>query len=297
MSIHLLEMYRIDGKFDEYNETINILEKKTKFLNPKNNTEFNIEKIKNMINNFQYLEALESIKKIKNNNIETKIQSACLYSQLGDKEKSSSIINKISAELAQKKYSDDKMTYLNSYLNICERSLKININNKAQNIYPYDDNNIMKILNDLKNNVINGPNSFKKESGKYSSFNPNTYTENFSTKDFTNEFRYLLFIDKLCLPIIYKEHLEIISISSKRIIETSKNPLWKWSRIIRTNNEKIIEEFFTRELIVSSDKKWSNEIFDNIIKILNLYDDNNRIIHKNILLKVLSRLSIMDRLH
>lgn len=309
LSLYLAEMFRVDGKIKEYTEIIDNIESKINFMSVQQKADFYIEKCKFSISQFDYKKVLKYIEKIDENvSYEVQIKKACIMSQIGEKEKALDMLKKCSASLAQRKYPEDKMASLMSYMNICARSLNFFNDIMSFSDQEFYDNkyNIRKIFNDIKlsvsNDLLLAENKRKREN---SSFNPNSRTISYGTTPtevenaIEDSFRYLLFQDNLCLPPRYSDHVEVIAKAATELIPTSNNPLWKWAYIIRTNDDKIIKNFFSRELIVTSNKELAEKLFDQLMLLLESfpkYENYNRvkkILTKRVIYEVLSRVCII----
>lgn len=309
LSMYLAEMYRIDGEIKEYSEIMKNIELELPYIYIQQKADYYIEKSKFSISQFDYSGALKYIEKIDESiSYEVQIKKACLLSQIGEDNKALDLLKKCSASLAQRSYSEDKTASLTSYMNICARSLNLYKNLDEFSDQDFIDNkyNVRKIFNDAKLRLSNS--LFLAENKKdreKSSFNPNSRTITYGTtpREVTNavedSFKYLLLQDRFCLPVRYSDHTELTARAVIELIPTSKNPLWKWSYIIRTNDNKIIENFFSRELIVTSNNEWLEKLFDELIFLLKSfqkYDDYGkvkRILTQKTIYEVLSRVCIV----
>src|SRR5699024_5119521 len=65
---------------------------------------------------------------------------------------------------------------------------------------------------------------------------------------FNHSFNYILLQDYVCMPI-FRDHKLQIKRACRELIETSENVFWKWSYIVRLNDPKLFETFFTRDKI------------------------------------------------
>lgn len=308
LSLYLAEMYRIDGEIEEYTKTIKNIESKLSYLDVQQRAQYYIERCKFSISQFNYAEVLQYIEKIDENiSYEVQIKKACILSQIGEVEKALDLLKKCSASLAQKFYSEDKIASLTSYMNLCTISLnRYGLEGFSDKDFINNKYNVRNIFTDIKlslsNNLLLAEN---KRQNEKNSFNPNSYTISYGTtsKEIQNamkdSFRYLLFQDYLCLPPVYSDHRELIARAAIELISTSKSSLWKWSYIIRINDEKIIKNFFIKELIVTSDKEWAERLFDQLILLLDSFQKQDdyfrvkRILTQKNIYEVLSRICIV----
>lgn len=312
VALYLLEMYRIDGRNEEYKVLLAKSEKVASTLNGYTREELQIEKCKFLIAVFDYSQAAKEVEKINQNvAIDIQLKKVFLYKQIGEEEKGENLLRKTSAILAQKKYSENKTASLRGYLNICARSL-INGTDEEFNDsfsdkeYYLNAYNVRNIYNQMKNDVSNSLILAHNESrGENLGFNPGTYRVIYGTATrkeqdaVSKPLKYVMFQDLLCLPNTFSDHRDILALGLKEIIQTSQIPIWKWSAIIRTNDSKIINSFFSRELIISSDVKWVEAMFDQLSKLSDVFTsvdkfrNQSRIITQETLFDILTRFSIV----
>lgn len=306
--IYLLEMYRVDGEWDFYdqiNDKIRLIYNK---LEPSEKVQFDIESAKYHLSKFEYNKALEIVNKIEDDSpIELQLKKACLFIQLSERQKALDILKRSSAALAQKAYSEDKTASLLSYMNLCARALNIRdvLNDFTDNDYAANQYNLRKIINDMKDEV--GSDlllASKKSLNVINSFNPGAYRVTYGTtpkeiqKALSTSLRYVMFQDYLALPV-FSDHKEIYALSLMEIIKSSKNPLWKWSSIARIKDKKIIDAFFSRDRIISSERVWAASMFDQLLNLLDCFDSNEsfshseKIISRPLIINLLSRLCIV----
>lgn len=298
--LYLLEMYRIDGKWAEYQQCKKFIEC-FQNINSSNHTEIIIEEIKYNISLLDYENANILVEKFTTNDFVNKIRKAGFYKQLNQIDKANSILEKCSAELAQMKLSDEIYASYLGYLNLCFRSKNWRLDQKySDSSYyenPYNTRNIItkqsadisqKIFEDGKKARIEIP------------FNLNTsqYTINLAGSNesiFKTYFPILLAMDRLCLPF-FPDQLKLLPNIIEKILDSSKNILWKLSLAIRGDDDKSINAIFTRKNLRKLDKSNLINLFKRMIKISNLYlktdTDQRYFISIENLLTVMSRLII-----
>ncbi|AFA47247.1 SIR2 family NAD-dependent protein deacylase [Acetobacterium woodii] len=309
LSMYLAEMYRLDGKIEEYNKITNKIEEIKDSLDGEQTAKYCIEICMSFLSRFDYNNALKQLEKIGENiTYEIQIKKACLLNWLGEEKKASELLKKCSASLAQTTYSENKSTLLISYLYMCSYTTERRLHITGFWEHEFSDNkyNSKKILNDIKlsltSNLLHAQN--KRETIERT-FNPNAQTQHFGTtpieirESLSDSFRYLLFQDNLCLRLQNSDEKEMIAKAATEIVWTSENPLWKWSFIIRTNDEKVVKNYFTRELIVTSNKEWTEKLFDQLMLLLNDFTENEnfrdskKIVTQMVIYTVLPRLCIV----
>lgn len=308
ISIYLLEMYRIDGRNDEYKELLMKVEKESVKLGGYTKEELIIEKCKFFISSFDYIKAKNEIEKIKHEvSLDIHLKKIFLYIQIGNYEQGKDLLRKASAILAQKKYSDNRTASLKGYLNLCAVALSECNNDSFSDEDCYSNSyNVRNIYNKIKNDVTSSLLLVNNESrDERPSFNPCSYRVSYGTTTRKEQnaiiqpFKYIMFQDLLCLPNTFVDHKEILAMALNWIIKTSKNPIWKWSSIIRTNDLNIIDSFFKRELIISSEKENIEIIAGQLFELIASFNKNDKfdiiigIVNKEVIYDILSRFSIM----
>ena len=311
VALYLLEMYRIDGRNEDYKALLARVENVTSELDGYTKEELQIEKCKFLISEFDYVKAAKEVEKIDHHvALDIQLKKVFLYKQIGEDEKGKALLRQASALLSQKKYPENKTASLRGFLNLCARSLinglgeKIDdsFSDKEYNLNAY---NVRNIYNQIKNEVSNSLLLAHTESrGEIPGFNPGTYKVTYGTATrkeqnaVSNPLKYIMFQDLLCLPNTFSDHNDILALALKEIIPTSQIPTWKWSEIIRSNDSKIINSFFTRERIISAETKWVEEMFDQLSKLSEGFPSTRgfrserKIISQKTILDVLSRFSI-----
>ncbi|WP_257823230.1 SIR2 family NAD-dependent protein deacylase [Salipaludibacillus agaradhaerens] len=312
VALYLLEMYRIDGRGQDYTNLLSKIEKVSSNLDGYSKEELRIEKCKFLIASFDYTQVAEEIEKINHGvALDIQLKKIFLYKQIGEDEKGIDLLRKASAVLAQKKYSKNKTASLKGYLNLCARSLMSGMRESfddsfSDKEYYSNSYNVRNIYNQIKNDVSNSLLlAYNESRDEKPGFNPGTYKVTYGTATrkeqdaISKPLKYVMFQDLLCLPNTFSDHKEILALALKGIIPTSPIPTWKWSSIIRTNDTKIINAFFTRELIVSSDIGWIETISDQLFKLVDKFNSEdsfnrtNRIITQETIYDILSRFSIV----
>lgn len=307
--IYLLVMYRIDANEEMYKKYVGKLDEIDTLLNSELRNEYYIELGKHAISVLDYDKAVEYIDNIEpGSKYETAIKKACLLRQINEKEKALGILKECAASLAQKNYSDNKMASLIGYINLCARSILEyghNLDAFSDDDYYTNDYNCRKIVVQSKDIIIEQLFKNKnKENTKEFAFNPNSYTMHY-TMGSTNEgkvintsFQYLLLQDSLCLPV-YRDQKSAIETAVNIINHTSKSPLWKWTRIVSMNDEKMINSYFTRERIYRTEIQFVEQFFDQIMQLWgkiiqkDSLDNVYRVLTEKTIVDILSRLSVI----
>lgn len=304
VALYLLEMYRIDGRNEEYKALLTRVEKVTSTLDGYIKEELQIEKCKFLISEFDYVQVANEVEKIDHNvALDIQLKKVFLYNQIGEDEKGKELLRQTSAKLSQKKYPENKTASLRGYLNLCARSLINGIGEKIDDSFSdkeYNLNayNVRNIYNQIKKEVSNSLLlAYNESGGEIPGFNPGTYKITYGTATrkeqnaVSNPLKYIMFQDLLCLPNTFSDHSDILALGLKEVIHTSQIPTWKWSAIIRTNDSKIINSFFTRELIISAETKWVEDMFDQLSKLADEFPSSRRFINQR---KILTQKTILD---
>lgn len=307
--LYLLKQYRIDGCFDEYIKIIKDFGQLLELsLSNAQKNEYYIEVSKYYLSTMDLNKALEYVDKINaDSNDEYAIKKANLLNQLGKSEEAKSIMTRVMAFVAQQKYSDEKKASLIGYINLVARSIwNFGEYSDIFSDKEFEDNlyNCRVILNDSRDSMLDAIFEYdKKENTRIKSFNPNSYTINRSigntdeNKRITASFNYLLLQDSLSV-IVYKNHNRVTEEAINRIEITSESPLWRWYKMLRVNDNRIIDRYFTRERIYLTKTKFVRRFFDDLIKLAqSSVNDNSNNVTKpftiNNMINVASRLSIV----
>lgn len=304
VALYLLEMYRIDGRNEEYKVLFAKVENTASVLDGYTKEELQIEKCKFLIAEFNYVQAAKEVEKIEHHvALDIQLKKVFLYKQIGEDERGKDLLRQTSALLSQKKYSENKNASLRGYLNLCARSLLNGVDEKidesfSDKEYNLNTYNVRNIYNKIKNDVSNSLLlAYNESRGETPGFNPGTYKVSYGTATrkeqnaVSNPLKYIMFQDLLCLPNTFSDHIDILALGLKEIIHTSQVPTWKWSAIIRTNNSKIINSFFTRELIISAESKWVEEMFVQLSKLSDEFPPTIRFTNKR---KIITQKTIFD---
>ena len=276
ISLYLLEMYRIDGKKDEYNlynaRFRKLIEKDVSY-----NNDYLVENIKNSISKFDYVKAAELVERIETTTFEYKVKKAGFYKQLSQAKTANNILNEVSAELAQMRLPDDIYASYLGYLNLCYRvdHWKIDTAYSDMNYYgnPF---NVRKIIVEqmekLKQNLFEKERK-KEESQLPFNLNSNRATVRYYNTDnllYSESFIFIISIDRLCLPL-FSDQKKLLPRVIDEIIGTSKNTYWKMSLAIRSDNEKVINQIFTRKAISKMNDGDKKELVDTLFNLLKFY--------------------------
>jgi hypothetical protein len=304
VALYLLEMYRIDGRNEEYKVLLTKVENTASVLDGYIKEELQIEKCKYLIAEFNYVQAAKEVEKIEHHvALDIQLKKVFLYKQIGEDEKGKDLLRQTSALLSQKKYSENKTASLRGYLNLCARSLLNGLGEKIEDSfsdkeYNLNTYNVRNIYNQIKSDVSNSLLLVYNESrGETPGFNPGTYKVSYGTATrkeqnaVSNPLKYIMFQDLLCLPNTFSDHIDTLALGLKEIIHTSQIPTWKWSAIIRTNDSKIINSFFTRELIISAESKWVEEMFVQLSKLSDEFPSTRRFTNQR---KIITQKTIFD---
>ena len=312
VALYLLEMYRIDGRNEEYKALLTKVENTASALDGYTKEELQIEKCKFLIAGFDYLQATKEVEKIGHHvALDIQLKKVFLYKQIGEDEKGKDLLRQTSALLSQKIYSENKTASLRGYLNLCARSLMNGLGEKIDDSfsdkeYNFSVYNVRNIYNQIKNDVNNSLLlAYNESRGEIPGFNPGTYKVTYGTATrneqnaVSHPLKYIMFQDQLCLPNTFSDHRDILALGLKEILHTSQIPTWKWSAIIRTNDAKIINSFFTRELIISAETKWVEEMFVQLSKLSDEFPstreftNQRKIITQKTIFDILTRFSIV----
>ena len=293
----LLNMYLLDGREDVVVLKIKQLDSNINYLDNDDKTRLLFEKSKFYISSFDVDQAIDSVDKISDNaSFEWRIKKALLYSQLNKKEQAKEILKKVTNEITQVKLSNDQRASLVGYINLCFRCLytiyddyeheENNFSDRQYINHTYNTRNVINFYKDKINySFLTAKSSSTFETKEY---NPNEYTitkQLISNPQIVDDcFSYLFLFDKLALPI-FSDHKITIYKSIEKLIRTSESQLWRWSMILRINDEKIINQFFTRIYIYKCDQSQILKLYE---KLYNLY------LHRNKHIRWIDRIHIIS---
>lgn len=301
IGLYLAEMYRIDSKSSEYEKKIVLLEELVAKI-PCHKNELLIEKIKNKIDTFDYEAAKTLVDEIEESSFEVKVKKAGFYKQLSEYELADKILSECSMELAQMKISEDIYASYLGYLNLCYRVNNWSISDKySDENYldnPYNTRQIIiKQRDDLSQIFFRDDN---KEDERTLPFNLNT------GKNVTNlvvgeslayrkSFNYIVTLDKLCLPL-FEDLAKLLPRAYKEIIDSSCCKRWKLSLIVRSNNEKLINQIFTREMLSEACKEDIEGLFYSLVSLVELYTADDDYFYKKYIITLKNSMNILSRL-
>ena len=299
--LYLAEMYRIDGKKELYKAC---MEKCEVYCNkiPYYKNEFIIEKMKNHISLFNYEEAKGLIEKIETPSFEYKIKKAALYKQLSKNDIADKILSECSAELAQMKLSDEIYASYLGYLNLCYRIGNWEIAEKySDNNYYANSYNTRRII--VKQREKLQQVFFEKDRKKEERIVPFSLNSNKSVTIYysgenpcyKNSFVFILGVDRLCLPM-FSDQARLLPRVYDEIMNSSEYTYWKMALAVRTNQEKVINQIFTRKTLLNITDSEKQCLFEKLIDVVKLYTEKDRYDKKKYFVSVKNILNVLSRL-
>lgn len=115
------------------------------------------------------------------------------------------------------------------------------------------------------------------------------------TACYKNSFVFILGIDKLCLPM-FLDQARLLPRVYDEIMHSSEYVYWKLSLAIRTNQEKIINQIFTRKMLLNIDDSEKQYLFDKLVEIVKMYSEEDSYDRKQYFVSMKNILSILSRL-
>lgn len=299
--LYLAEMYRIDGKREQYEACKKSCAAYCGNI-PYYRNEFLVETIKNHISLFDYEEAKTLIEQIETSTFEYKIKKAAFYKQLSQNDIADKILSECSAELAQMKLSDEVYAAYLGYLNLCYRAGNWKIteeysdNNQYNN--PYNTRRIIVEQRKKLEQIF-----FEKDRKKEESIVPFSLNSNKSITVvlggenvcYLESFVFILGIDRLCLPI-FSDQAKLLPRVNDEIMHSSEKVYWKMALAARTDQEKVINQIFTRKTILNINESEKEYLFEMLIKVVKLYSEKDRYDRKKFYMSVKNILNILSRL-
>ncbi len=299
--LYLAEMYRIDGKKEQYEACKKSCETYCNDI-PYYRNEFLVERIKNHISLFDYEETKTMIEQMETSTFEYKIKKAAFYKQLSQNDIANKILSECSAELAQMKLSDDVYASYLGYLNLCYRAGNRKIteeysdNNQYNN--PYNTRRIIVEQRAKLEQIFFENDRKKEESIVPFSLNSNksiTIVLGGENVCYTKSFVFILGIDRLCLPI-FLDQAKLLPRVNDEIMNSSEKVYWKMALAARTDQEKVINQIFTRKTILNISESEKQYFFEMLIKVVKLYSEEDRYDRKKFYVSVKNILNILSRL-
>lgn len=299
--LYLAEMYRIDGKREQYEKCKDSCETYCDNI-PYYRNEFLIETIKDHISLFDYEEAKILIEQIETSTFEYKIKKAAFYKQLSKNDIADKILSECSAELAQMKLSEEVYAAYLGYLNLCYRAGNWKLteeyldNNQYNN--PYNTRRIIVEQRKKLEQIF-----FEKDRKKEERIIPFGLNSNKSITIvlggenvcYIESFVFILGIDRLCLPI-FSDQAKLLPRVNDEIMYSSEKVYWKMALAARTDQEKVINQIFTRKTILNIDESEKKYLFEMLIKVVKLYSEKDRYDIKKFYMSVKNILNILSRL-
>lgn len=300
IGLYLAEMYRIDSKRLEYDKKIVFLEKLVAKMSTHRN-ELLVEKIKDKIDNFDYKQAKDLIDRLEENSFENKIKKAGFYKQLSEYESADRILGECSLELAQMKISEDIYASYLGYLNLCYRVNKWSISDEfSDENYldnPYNTRQIIVKQRDDLSQVFFRDDC--KEDERTLPFNLNTGKNIINIvgekEAYGKSFNYIVTLDKLCLPL-FGDLAKLLPRAYNEIMDSSTCKRWKLSLIVRSDNEKLIDQIFTRETLSEAEKEDIESLFCSLVSLADLYKPEDDYFQKKYIISLRNILNILSRL-
>lgn len=272
IDLYLLQMYRIDGKFEEYQK---ILDRCNTYKNKMTNAQkaiYLLELAKYALSVFNVNEVKKTLDEIPVTNIKCEIAKAGMYIQIGETGKAKFVLNKVLDELQKKDYNDLLYASYKSYFSLCystlgwlERDDEYSDFDLRNNVYRTR-SIILKIEEALRDKILNASiEDLRKENvfevnrgqGKTIRIGGNPYQD--------LSFKFVLMLDELSLPL-FKDQCALLPDAIKQITPTSNNAYWKASFLIRANNKEIIERMLSRRGIADYDSDLIKSLYDNLWK-------------------------------
>mgnify|MGYP003164990597 FL=1 len=112
---------------------------------------------------------------------------------------------------------------------------------------------------------------------------------------YKNSFVFILGIDKLCLPI-FSDQARLLPRVYDEIMNSSKYVYWKMALAVRTNQEKVINQIFTRKTLLNIDDSEKRYLFEKLIESIKMYSTEDSYDRNQYFVSVKNILSILSRL-
>ena len=258
--------------------------------------------MKNDISLFDYEEAKVLIEEIETPSFEYKIKKAALYKQLSKNDIADKILSECSAELAQMKLSDEMYASYLGYLNLCYRIGNWEIAEEYSDNKYYDNlYNTRRIIVEQREKLEQV--FFEKDRKKEERIVPFSLNSNKSVTVYysgentcyKNSFVFILGIDRLCLPM-FLDQARLLPRVYDEIMHSSEFAYWNYTYIYWTNQEKVINQIFTRKTLLNIDDSEKQCLFEKLIDVVKMYSEKDSYDIKQYFVSVKNILSVLSRL-
>ena len=271
IDLYLLQMYRIDGDEEKYQQIITVCEKYLDQLPDSNKTAYWIELVKHAAAMFDIEKMKCTLDKIAHTNIKNEIAKAGLYLQIGERDLSEKILKECLDELRKKRLDAPHNASYKSYLSLCyaaSGNWMRQDSNYSDSEYKDNEYRTRTIILDLENQLREEIlNSTVKDDTKANVFEVNRNRGNSITFGQSRlqrlSFEFILMLDMLCLPIFTDQSI-LLPTAMEKILHTSNNTYWKFSFMIRSNNKDVIERILSRRGIAIYELEEMQFLYRNI---------------------------------
>lgn len=121
-------------------------------------------------------------------------------------------------------------------------------------------------------------------------------THTIGIKDtYMKSFSYLVTLDRLCLPL-FNDLADLLPKVFNEVIASSSSTYWKMSLISRSNDNKVIDQIFTRETIGVTCKADIDVLFSSLVSLAELYKTEDDYFQKKYFLSLKNIVDILSRI-
>lgn len=92
---------------------------------------------------------------------------------------------------------------------------------------------------------------------------------------YKNSFVFILGVDRLCLPM-FSDQARLLPRVYDEIMNSSEYTYWKMSLAVRTDQEKVINQIFTRKTLLNITDSEKQCLFEKLIDVVKLYTEKDR---------------------
>lgn len=200
------------------------------------------------------------------------------------------------------KLSDEIYASYLGYLNLCYRFGKWEIKEEySDNKYydnPYNSRRIIVEQQEKLEQIFFEKDRKREEKIVPFSLNSNKSVTRFLTGTnscYQNAFAFILGMDRLCLPV-FDGQARLLPRVYGEIMHSSEYVYWKLALAIRTNQETVINQIFTRKTLLNISDSEKQYLFARLIKIVKLYSGEDSYDRKQYFASVKTILNILARL-
>ena len=313
LAVKLLSIYRMTGERGKFTRIKEIFDENTETFSDESKADFQIELAKYHLGLLDKASTLEVLNSLPDSiSLVNSMKKIFLLTALKEDDKAATLLRVIVAEINNKRMPVAVKASYFGYINLCYRLLYHSLwetyeEMKKENIQfsdeQYFDNkyNTRNIVVTTEDRLMRAVDEARgKELSERKKFNPNSASRTFGTTEKIREkndsaMKYLLLFDDLCLPV-FSDHKQamkeaVLCLSETKLISSKQ---WAWSILLRINDDKLINEIFTRIYVFNADIEDINLLHERLFVLYKEknFDQYQSIVRFEVIIDVIARLSL-----